>query len=257
MDFFDLPEIDAMSHPLIRSWAGALVALGLLLVSQHALPLAAAAQQTLPGAWTEALLQGVVVHESTGQPVESATVSLVGTDIETQTGRYGGFAFPAVQLGVMSVRVTAPGHPGVVQEVEVKDDGVVFVQFRLPSVAAVLSELLVGVHRDRSGKADPLTAADMLALQVSSARVTPSNIGKNDYPIRLRGTNTFTQSGEPLIFINGVMLSRTEGAFDALSQIPASDVKDIEILRGPAATIRYPMAANGVVVVSTRSGSGR
>ena len=129
-----------MSHPSIRPWAGALASLGLLLVSQHALPLGAAAQQPVPGARTEALLQGVVVRESTGQAVESATVSLVGTGVETQTGRYGDFAFYDVQLGIMSVRVTAPGHPSGTQQVEISDDRIVFVQFRLPSVSAELSE---------------------------------------------------------------------------------------------------------------------
>ena len=74
-----------MSHVSIRPCAGALAILGLLLVTQQALPLAAAAQQPLPGARTEVLLGGVVVDESTGQPVEAATVLLVGTDIETGT----------------------------------------------------------------------------------------------------------------------------------------------------------------------------
>ena len=132
-----------MSPPLIRPWRAALAALGLLLVHQYTVPLGGAAQQ--PEAPMPALLQGVVVHESTGQALESATVSVVGTDMETQTGRYGGFAFPDVEPGLISVRVSAVGHPSVIQEVEVKGDGIVFVQFRLPSIAAVLSELLVGV----------------------------------------------------------------------------------------------------------------
>ncbi len=43
---------------------------------------------------------------------------------------------------------------------------------------------------------------------------------------------------------------------EALSQIPASNVEKIEVLRGPAAAVRYPLAANGVVLVTTQS-SGR
>ena len=234
---------------------GALAALGLFLLSQYALPLAAA-QQTPPGARTEARLQGVVVHESTGQPVDSATLSLVGTDLETQTGRYGGFAFPDAPLGKMSVRVTAPGHPSVVQEVEVKGDGIVFVRFMLPSVAAVLSELLVGVRRDRPLTAGSLTAADLLAFKVPSARVMTDEIGRTDYPIRLRASaTTFMWNADPLVLIDGVVISWQGGqAMEALSQIPASDVEDLKVLRGPAAAFLYPLAANGVVVVTTRSG---
>ena len=242
-----------MPHPSIRPWAGALVALGLLLASQHALALTAAAQQPLPGAGTPPILQGVVVHESTGQPIESATVSLVGTDIETQTGTYGGFAFPDVQPGLVLVHVTAPGHPSLVQEVEVKRDGIVFVRFDLPSIAAVLSELVVGVPRDEP-KGGPLNAAHLLAIKVPDARVLSGVVGQTDYLFRLRAPVTsFTQSLVPLVVIDGVMISPGH-AFEALSQIPASHVEDIEVLRGPTAAFRYPLAANGVVLVTTRSG---
>ena len=40
---------------------------------------------------------------------------------------------------------------------------------------------------------------------------------------------------------------------EALRQIPASDVEDIKVLKGPAAAFLYPLAANGVVAVTTRS----
>ena len=74
--------------------------------------------------------------------------------------------------------------------------------------------------------------------------------------------SSFTLRGEPLILLDGVMISSggaTGGAtaLDALKQIPASDVIEIEVLRGPAATARYPLAANGVVLVETRAGGGR
>ena len=257
-----------MSYPSIRPWAGALAALVVLFVTQQALPLAAATQQPLPGAGTQPVLQGVVVDESNGQPIESATVSLVGTDIETQTGRYGGFAFPDVRPGLVSVHVTAPGHPSVVQEVEVKRDGIVFVRFDLPSIAAVLAELL----GDDEPMAGVLTAADLVAIEVPSARLIPRGIiGNTNDAIRFRAPVTSsTQSlgggdraeagfeAEPLVFIDGVRIG-LGWAFEALSQIPASYVEDIEVLRGLAATLRYPMAEDGVVVVvvKTRLGGGR
>ena len=214
-----------MSHPSIRPWAGALA----------------------------------VVHELTGQPIESATVSLVGMDSGTQTGRYGSFAFPDVQPGLVSVRVTSPEHPSVVQEVEVKvkADRLVFVRFVLPSITAVLSELFVGVPRDRPSVAEALTAADLLAIKVPSARVTSGIIGKNNYPIRLWGFNSLTRSSEPLVLIDGVIVSSIGHALEALRQIPAEHVEDIEVLRGPVAAFLFPYAAGGVVLVTTRSGGGR
>ncbi len=242
-----------MLHAAIRPWAMALLA-GFL-VSQHARPVDAAAQQPPPSAETEDLLQGVVFLESNGQPLESATVSLVGWEVETQTGRYGAFTFPDAPLGRVTVRVTAPGHPGVVEEVEVKSDGIVFVQFILPSISAFLSELLVGVPGSVPLDGQ-LTAADLLAIEVPAARVrTTANVGRNDYPIRLRGSaSTFVEDADPLILLNGVLISgHGVGAMEALRQIPASDVEDIKVLKGPAAAFLYPLAANGVVAVTTRS----
>jgi hypothetical protein len=249
---------DVMSHVSIRPCVGALAILGLLLVTQRALPLAAAAQQPLPGARTGVLLGGVVVDESTGQPVEAATVLLVGTDIEAETGRFGGFAFPDAPLGTVSVRVTAPGHPSVVQAVDVRSDRIVFLQVIVPSFAALLSELLVSVRGNESvarrvTEAAQLTAADLLAIKVPSARGITGDIGKNGFQIRLRGYGSFTQDLQPLVIIDGVRVSGTdETAFDVLSQIPASVVEDIQVLRGASAAFLYPLAANGVVRVRTK-----
>jgi outer membrane cobalamin receptor len=73
----------------------------------------------------------------------------------------------------------------------------------------------------------------------------------------LRGTGSLALSLMPSIFIDGVVVSNPEEGLDVLSRIPASDVLDIEVLRGPAAAFRYPFAANGVVLVRTRLGAGR
>ena len=225
-----------------------------MLLASHALPLTVAAQQRPEG---EEPLQGVVVDELTGQPIVAATVSLVGTDLGAQTGRYGRFAFPTPPLGIVTVRVTAPGHPGVVQEVEVKSDRIVFIQVHLPSITAVLSDLLVRVPSD-DDTGGSLTAADLLAIEAPSTRVTSGNVGRTDYALRLRGSaTTLTQSQEPLVFIDGVMISRLGQALQALRQIPAVNVEVIEVLHGPAAAALYPMAANGVVLVKTRSRGGR
>jgi len=239
---------------------GALAALGLLVVCQHALPLTAAAQQ--PGARNLAPLQGVVVDELTFRPVEAATVLLVDTGLQTQTGTYGGFAFPDTPLGLMWIRVAAPGHPSVLQRVEVKRDAIVFVRFMLPTVAAVLAELLVSVPGNESTAqlasiAGQLTAADMLAFKVPSTRVTDGDPGNASYAVRLRASGTSFQSNtEALIVIDGVMISGHQGrAMEALRQIPASEVEDLKVLRGPAAAFLYPFAADGVVVVTTRGRS--
>jgi len=231
------------------------VTVGLSMLALHALAITAAAQQPAPPAPVAARLQGVVVDEATRQPVESATVSLVGTNLEALTGRWGAFSFPGAPLGTVSVRVIAAGHPSIVQEVEVRGDRVAFVQVLLPSVAAVLSEILVRGTRHRGPSTEGArTAADLLALEVPQARLTRTVVGQNAARIRLRA-NSLVQRVDPLILIDGVVISRMEDAMDALEHIAASDVEEIEVLKGPAAAFLYPLAANGVVLVRTKTGS--
>jgi outer membrane receptor protein involved in Fe transport len=197
----------------------------------------------------------VVVDEITYQPIDSATISLVGTDIASTTGRWGAFSFPDAPLGTVQLHVSAPGHPSVVQQVEVGRDGVVFVQIVLPSVAAVLSGLVVPGVQHRGGAAEAArTAADLLAIQVPRTRVSSGDIAKNDYQVRLRDAVTLMGSSEPMILIDGAVMSR-DAAYDALMSIPASDVQDIQVLKGPAAASLYPYAANGVIHVRTKRGS--
>lgn len=237
--------------------AGALQALVFSCFCALAGPISGAAQ-TEPEPERVPPLQGVVIDEATYEPVDSAVVRLLGTNLVVTTGRWGQFAFPDAPLGNVSVQVAARGHPSIVEDVEVGEDRIVFVQILLPSVAAVLSELLVRTGPSRASPVENArTAADLLALRVPHARVNPGMVGQSDFKIQLRPGTTFQGTEAPLILIDGVVMSTDDNAFDALERIPASDVAEIEILKGPAAAFLYPYAANGVVNVKTRKGAGR
>jgi TonB-dependent SusC/RagA subfamily outer membrane receptor len=205
----------------------------------------------------QAPLQGVVVDDQAGQPVAGAIVAVSGVEGSVTTSRWGGFAFPDAPFGRVELHVSAPGHPTVVQEVEVQRGRVAFVRIVLPSVAAVLSELFVQVTPDAPGvKGEARTAADLLALQVPRTRVNPRSLGKSDYQIQLRSATSISGNQDPLILIDGVVVS-SGAAYDALLGIPASDVESIEVLKGPAAASLYPYAANGVIHVHTKKGPRR
>ena len=245
-----------MSHLSIRPRVGALGVLGFLLAGANALPPTAMAQEPLPAAAAQPFLQGVVVLESTYEPVEAATVSLVGLDIETQTGYLGGFAFPDAPLGDVWVRVTAPGHPSVQHNVVVSAEGVVFVRFVLPSIAAVLSGLRVESSRQGRPVQDLRSAADLVAIEVPGLRSLSDNVGgsSSSGPFRLRGVGSLTQSVQPLVYVDGLLVAHsTDDALDVLRLIPAAHVESLEVLRGPAAAFLYPNAANGVIHVRTRA----
>ena len=78
--------------------------------------------------------------------------------------------------------------------------------------------------------------------QTSEVGVMPS--------IRVRGTGSISAESEPLIIIDGFPVS------GGLSQINASDIKSVEILKDAASAAIYgSRAANGVIMITTKQGS--
>lgn len=237
-----------MSYAPITLRAGAL---GLLIVALPLVALASPAQAQTPE--QPARLQGVVVLESTFEPIADAVVTVIGTDIEAHTGPLGQFSIAEVPDGTAWVRVTAPGFPSVREQVDLSGDGVVFLQFRMPEdVQAILDDVLVDVWGPRLTNADAQSALDLLAAKMPGINmVTPGDVGNTDGTLRLRGQNTLTQNGNPLIVIDNVV-TRGSPPLEVLSRIPASDVASIEVLRGPAAAFLYPYAADGVIAIKTK-----
>ena len=84
----------------------------------------------------------MVSDAATGEIVDAAAVTLVGTGIETRTAADGIFEFPDAPLGPVTIRVEAPGYPAVVEEVEMTPGTVRIMQVILPSVEAVLRDIL-------------------------------------------------------------------------------------------------------------------
>jgi outer membrane cobalamin receptor len=71
----------------------------------------------------------------------------------------------------------------------------------------------------------------------------------------LRGQNSLTGSGEPLIFLDGMRLPQP-GGLGQLELIEPLHVQRMEILPGPAASANFGTgASNGVILIYTQTGS--
>ena len=204
-------------------------------------------------------IHGVVADESTWRLVPSARVTLVETGDETLTGHSGTFVFPHPPLGRVSIRVEAPGFPAIVEEVEVTAHASLFVQFVLPRVAAVLDEILVlgRGSRPQVESGESRTAADLLAMEVRGVMGNSGMVGADEAAILLRGVGSMSLPGDPELYLDGVRMGGGPGeALAALELIPASEIRDIRILRGPAASFLRG-SADGVIEVRTKSGRER
>ena len=216
-------------------------------------PLAVAAPD-LHAQASGAVLGGVVLDDVTMEPIGAATVTIIGTGMSAVTDERGTFVFSEPPVGRTSVRVVAADRVSVVQEIELQAESVTHVQFFLPAIDAVVSELLVRGPAESTGTIKvPLSAVDILARKVPGAFGALPMPGDTDQPVILRGLGTFGDNVEPVLLVDGVRVAAS-GVYDALSQIPAGDVEAIEVLRGAAGAFLHPNGANGVIHVRTRTG---
>lgn len=93
------------------------------------------------------------------------------------------------------------------------------------------------------------SAAEALTGKLAGVQVTTSE-GSPDakVKIRVRGGGSITQSNEPLYIVDGFPV-------DDISNIPATDIQDITVLKDASSTAIYgSRGANGVILVTTKNG---
>jgi outer membrane receptor protein involved in Fe transport len=220
-------------------------------------------------------LVGAVLDATTLGPLTGASAEVVGGGLAATTDASGTLIFDAVPVGEVTLRIALPGYGTVVESFTVTNGETTFVQFHLLRIHAALDELLVQVDRGavRQGAAEArvsgqgptsMTAADLLQQRVPGLTVDRSSgaIG-GGAKVLIRGLSSMSGSNAPAVYLDGVPIgdrssplrgSREPQSFHVLEQIPASDVRRIRVLRGPAATARYAGAANGVILIETRRG---
>jgi outer membrane cobalamin receptor len=129
----------------------------------------------------------------------------------------------------------------------------------LQSATAALEGILVFGTRAGSGDAGvDKTAADLVADQVPSVRPVLSRATESrnaPATFSLRGRNSFNnRAGEPMLIIDGLRIAGGIGtAIGVLRQIPARDVKSIQVLMGASSGFLYG-AADGVILIQTHTG---
>ena len=199
-----------------------------------------------------------------GQPLPGATVLVKGTNTGTSTDFDGNYAIAAdagstlvfsyVGFASQEVVVGAQVQIDVVLESDNKLDEVVVIGYGTQlksdltgSVSSVSSEDLTAIPTSRVDQALQGRATGVQVTQVSGAPGAGT-------VIRVRGGNSITGSNEPLWVIDGIVV----GTNFNLNNINANDIKSIEILKDASSIAIYgSRGANGVVLVTTKSGKGR
>ena len=225
--------------------------ISLLILGMFASVLAANAQQ----------IRGVV-SDVNGEPLIGVSVFVDGTTLGVSTGVDGdytidvpsakgkilvfsmiGMATKEVVIGdATTINVVLDEDSNFLDETVVIGYATVKRRDLMGSVTSVGSEALAQIPVATVGEA---LTGKMAGVQVTTTEGDPDA----EVKIRVRGGGSITQDASPLYIVDGFPVA-------SISDIPASDIQSIDVLKDAFSTAIYgSRGANGVVLVTTKSGA--
>lgn len=224
-------------------------------------------------------VSGLVLDEE-GAPLPGVTVTIKGVALATTTDHAGNYRITPPNSGATLV-FTILGY--VTQEVPINESGVVNVT--LIASMSDLAEVVVIGYGSRSKKdittaissitsetiAKSVAMSPEVTMQGTMSGVQISGVSGNPMmrpTIRIRGTNTWGVS-DPLFVIDGIPVTEmgagvegenariadVRGPLNIMSLIDPNDIESISVLKDASAAAIYGVrAANGVILITTKSG---
>lgn len=234
----------------------------------------------VPAAAQTGTIVGSVLDATTQAPVSGAQVfipspaqgAVAGSALGTLSDERGRFILREVPAGEHTVVVELIGYGRETRSITVQAGETVTVNFRVSPSALELDEIVVTGVAGATIQAkvpfavDKLDTDDLPVPAVSAAGVVQGKVAGarvvsatgqpgQDQSIILRGATSLNASGRsqgPLLIVDGVILGSGR-----LADLDALDIESVEVVKGAAAASLYgSRAANGVIQIQTKRGSG-
>ena len=229
---------------------------------------------------TKSVLYKGTVCDSQGQPLPGVTVAVKGTSLGVATDVNGNFQ---IQMPPATNWIFVFSFIGM-QTVEIQSGDRREFEVVLKPAKEELEEVVVTgyqtIRKERmTGTTATITANqiagrglqsidEILNSTISGLNMISSGRPGQDAQIQIRGVNSLTGSTEPMWIVDGMPLQGEipniqSGSTDlqatifttGIGNIVPDDIKSITVLKDAAATAIYgARAANGVIVVETKSG---
>ncbi len=216
-------------------------------------------------------ITGKVTASEDGSPLPGVNVTVKGTSRGTTTNGDGTFkinvgtsaalTFSFVGYKKQDVQVGGRSVVNVSLVSDVSDlEEVVVIGYGVQKKSKLTSSITSVQGKDIAGLTTP-SFDQQLAGRASGVQVTVGSGLIGQAPrIRIRGTNSITSGGSPLIVIDGVpSIDGNQAGANAptnpLADINPNDIESLEILKDGAATAIYgSRASNGVILITTKKG---
>ena len=236
--------------------------------------------QTVTGAVFDGGVKGRVAT-ATGEPVSNATITVEGSNRAVAADNNGLFTLTGLKAGGYKLRISAVGYETLVAEVRIKDNEVANFDFVLRAGNVRMDEVVVtalGITRKERSvgysaqqiSGSKLTVAKeqnvlgSLGGKIAGVQVSGSSSASmgGTQKIQIRGVNSVTGDGEPLVVVDNTPISNTNYAskngrdYGNLAQdINPEDIESVNVLKGPAASALYGLRGQfGVILITTKKG---
>jgi len=206
-------------------------------------------------------VKGVIKNEK-GEVIAGATVSVKGTATSTVTDEGGQFFIQAPPQGILSI--SAVGYAGAEEKINGRREMMVLLRQKateLNDVVVVgygtqkradLTGAVVAVTGTEMNKRVATDPTQLLQGKLPGLSVTQGSgeAGNEGLVLRIRGLGTNSSAGSnPLIIVDGLPGS--------LSNLDPQNIESVTMLKDAASAAIYgTRAANGVILVTTKQGSG-
>lgn len=217
----------------------------------------AAPQSSSPSSPTQSV-KGKVV-DANGEPVVGAVIK-VGTKVSAITDIDGYFSFEGNEndvleissIGFMTKNVIVKGQNSL--DITLNDDTkaldeVVVVGYEVQRKKDLTGA--VGVLKVKDVNTTPVSSVDqMMEGKLSGVNVMPDNMPGGGVAVRVRGFSTI-RNNDPLYIIDGIPVE------NGINFLNPNDIESMQVLKdASSASIYGARAANGVVIITTKKGTG-
>jgi TonB-linked SusC/RagA family outer membrane protein len=226
-------------------------------------------------------IEGRVTDTISGEDLPGVNVAIKSLQKGVSTDTNGEYTLTNIPSGTYKITFSFIGYTTFETEINVSEELETLDVSLQPDLLG-LDEIVVNAlgfeeNRDEIGVSSSTVSSQTLEttgetsiLTSLSAKAPGVNITQSSGDpgssarILIRGQNSLTQNNQPLFVVDGVPVSNetfgqgTGGTSQQsrISDINVDDIESVEVLKGPsAASLWGSRAANGVIVIKTKSGS--
>lgn len=208
------------------------------------------------------VVQGTVVDES-GLAIPGVNILITGTDSGTAADVQGRYRLPLPGAGTYVLRFSSIGFHEIQQTIRVGPSQEITLDIELRERVLLGDEIIVTASRREQAalsvpvsvsvlSAEDLTRRNTVVLDDALRSVSGVTVLGNQINVRGSSGFAYNTGSRVLLMLDGMPLLTPDSDGVPLEALPASEIEQIEVLKGPGSALYGSGALGGVINVITR-----